>query len=50
MVADALTKIVMVSGTDALRWLEHYNASALLVSGDGDIRITPDWHSVHLAA
>jgi FAD:protein FMN transferase len=50
MVADALTKIVMISGTDALRWLEHYNASALLVSGDNDIRITPDWHSVHLAA
>jgi FAD:protein FMN transferase len=50
MVADALTKIVMISGTDALRWLEYYNASALLVSGDNDIRITPDWHSVHLAA
>jgi FAD:protein FMN transferase len=50
MVADALTKIVMISGTDALRWLEHYNASALLVCSDNDVRITPDWHSVHLAA
>jgi thiamine biosynthesis lipoprotein len=50
MVADALTKIVMISGTEALLWLEHYNASALLVSADGDVRITPDWHSVHLAA
>jgi thiamine biosynthesis lipoprotein len=50
MIADALTKIVMISGTDALRWLEHYNASALLVSRDGDVRITPNWHSVHLAA
>jgi FAD:protein FMN transferase len=50
MVADALTKIIMISGTGALQWLEHYNASALLVSGDSDIRITPDWHSVHLAA
>jgi FAD:protein FMN transferase len=50
IVADALTKIVMISGTRALRWLEHYDASALLVSGDSDIRITPDWHSVHLAA
>jgi thiamine biosynthesis lipoprotein len=50
MVADALTKIVMVSGTEATELLEHYNASALLVSADGDVRITPDWHSVHLAA
>jgi FAD:protein FMN transferase len=49
MLADALTKIVMISGADALRWLEHYNASALLVSGDSDIRITPDWQ-VNLAA
>jgi thiamine biosynthesis lipoprotein len=51
MVADALTKIVMICGTDALRWLEHYHASALLVLSDGDVRITPDWHrAVHLAA
>ena len=50
MVADALTKIVMISGTEATELLEHYNASALLVSTDGDVRITPDWHSVHLAA
>jgi len=51
MIADALTKIVMISGTDAIEWLEHYHASALLVSTDGDVRITPDWHNaVHLAA
>jgi thiamine biosynthesis lipoprotein len=51
MVADALTKIVMISGTDAIELLEHYNASALLVSIDGDLQITPDWHhAVHLAA
>ena len=51
MVADALTKIVMIAGTDALELLEHYNASALLMSADGDIHITPDWHhAVHLAA
>ena len=51
MVADALTKIVMIAGTDAIEWLEHYGASALLVSSDGDVRITPDWHrAVHLAA
>ena len=51
MMADALTKIVMICGTGAIEWLELYNASALLISGDGDVRITPDWHhAVHLAA
>lgn len=51
MVADALTKIVMISGTGAIELLEYYNASALLISTDGDVHITPDWHhAVHLAA
>ena len=51
MVADALTKIVMISGTDAIDLLEHYHASALLISTDGELQITPDWqHAVHLAA
>jgi len=51
MVADALTKIVMLCGTNAGELLEHYNASALLISTDGDVHITPDWHhAVHLAA
>ena len=51
MVADALTKIVMIAGTDALALLEHYGASALLISTDSNLQITPDWHhAVHLAA
>ena len=51
MTADALTKIVMVAGTDATGLLELYNASALLISADGDVQISPDWqHAVHLAA
>jgi len=51
MMADALTKIVMICGTEAIEWLELHNASALLISSDGDVRITPDWHhAVHLAA
>lgn len=51
MIADALTKIVMITGTDAAGLLEQYNASALLMASDGDVRITPDWqHAVHLAA
>ncbi len=51
MIADALTKIVMITGTDAAGLLEQYNASALLMASDGDVHITPDWqHAVHLAA
>ncbi len=51
MIADALTKIAMISGTDAIELLEHYQASALLVSAEGDVCITPDWHhAVYLAA
>lgn len=51
MVADALTKLVMISGTDAGQLLERYQASAVLISADGDVQITTDWHhAVHLAA
>ena len=51
MTADALTKIAMISETDAIELLEHYRASALPVSADGDVCITPDWHhAVYLAA
>ncbi len=51
MIADALTKIVMIAGTEAAELLEHYNASALLISTDGDVQISPDWqHAVSLAA
>lgn len=51
MIADALTKAVMISGTDAGDLLEHYRASALLISTGGDVQITSDWpQAVHLAA
>ncbi|WP_298254637.1 FAD:protein FMN transferase [Bradyrhizobium sp.] len=51
MIADALTKIAMISGTDAGSLLEHYNASALLITSDAEIQISPDWqNAVHLAA
>jgi FAD:protein FMN transferase len=50
MIADALTKIVMISGTDATGLLELYRASALVISADG-VQISPDWqHAVYLAA
>ena len=51
MIADALTKVVMIAGTKAIDLLEHYNASALLVSADGDVQISHDFqNAVHLAA
>ena len=51
MIADALTKIVMISGADAASLLELYNASALLITSDGEVRISSDWqNAVHLAA
>jgi len=51
MLADALTKVVMISGTGAAGLLELCNASALLITSDGEVQITPDWQSaVHLAA
>jgi FAD:protein FMN transferase len=51
MTADALTKIGMIAGTDAIGLLELYNASALLISADGDVQISPYFqHAVHLAA
>ena len=51
VMADALTKIVMIAGTEATELLEHYNASALLISTDGDVQVSPDWHhAVYLAA
>lgn len=40
MIADALTKVVMISGTDADELLTHYAAGALLVAPGGDIQIT----------
>ena len=51
MIADALTKVAMISGTGAAGLLELYDASALLITSDGEIQISPDWQSaVHLAA
>ncbi|HXJ84483.1 MAG TPA: FAD:protein FMN transferase [Candidatus Methylomirabilis sp.] len=43
LVADALTKVVVVGGESALGVLDHYGASALLVARDGSLRVTSDW-------
>lgn len=51
MIADALTKIVMIVGADAGELLAHYGAGALLISPDGDIQITSNLsNSINRAA
>jgi FAD:protein FMN transferase len=51
VIADALTKIVMIAGTGAGDVLAHYQASALMMSADGSLQISSNFHhAVHLAA
>jgi thiamine biosynthesis lipoprotein len=51
MIADALTKVVMIAGEAAANLLQRYRASALFVLESGDVWITPDWQdAVRLAA
>jgi FAD:protein FMN transferase len=45
MLADALTKVVMVAGPSAAALLEHYRAGALMVARDGTVRMTRDFES-----
>jgi thiamine biosynthesis lipoprotein len=45
MVADALTKVVMIAGRSAAAQLEHFGARAILVSANGDIHVTSGWQS-----
>ena len=51
MVADALTKVVMIAGKGADSLLRYYRANALFVLESGDVWITPDWQdAVRVAA
>jgi FAD:protein FMN transferase len=51
LIADALTKVVMIAGPAVTALLEQYQASALLVFSAGDIEMTQDLQSaVCLAA
>jgi FAD:protein FMN transferase len=51
MIADALTKVVMLTGESAAALLARYGASALFVSSDGQLRAAPGWfEGVHVAA
>jgi thiamine biosynthesis lipoprotein len=46
MIADALTKVVMVAGTRASDALEHCHAGALIVLADGSVQMTEDLQGV----
>jgi FAD:protein FMN transferase len=51
MIADALTKVVMITGKQAEHLLHRYHADALFLLESGDVWITPDWqNAVRLAA
>jgi FAD:protein FMN transferase len=51
MIADALTKVVMIASENAAPLLQDYEASALLILESGDVRITSDWQdAVRVAA
>ena len=43
MIADALTKVVMIAEEASVGLLKHYGANALIVSEDGSVRVTADW-------
>ena len=49
-IADALTKIVMIEGTGASPLLDDYDASALIVLPNGEVRVTANWKGAALAA
>lgn len=43
LLADALTKVVMLAGTASLPVLRRFGAAAALVPAEGDALSTPDW-------
>lgn len=45
MLADALTKVVMLRGEEALPVLNYFHADAIFVSGTGEPKCTPRWHT-----
>jgi thiamine biosynthesis lipoprotein len=46
MIADALTKVVMIAGAGSSRNLDHYSACALFVTNNGDVQVTDHWQDV----
>jgi FAD:protein FMN transferase len=50
ILADALTKIVMITAEASAPVLRQFGASALLVTADGDVRISPEWQDAAFLA
>jgi FAD:protein FMN transferase len=50
MIADALTKVVMIAQEDAGPLLDHFGASAMFVARNGEVHATADWRdAINLA-
>ena len=51
MLADALTKVVMLAGEAALPVLRHFRADAIFVATDSEARCSPGWNAaLHLSS
>jgi thiamine biosynthesis lipoprotein len=50
LLADALTKVVMIAGETAAGLLDHYGAEALIVSAGGSVTCSRGWGALNLAA
>ena len=51
MLADALTKVVMLAGEAALPVLGHFRADAIFVATGAEARCSPGWHAaLHLSS
>jgi thiamine biosynthesis lipoprotein len=50
IVADALTKIVMIGAEASAPLLRQFGASALFVAADGDVRISSEWQDAAVLA
>src|SRR5262249_54832410 len=50
IIADALTKIVLISGKKTAALLKTHEAGALIVSAAGDVHSSPEWQNVLRAA
>ncbi len=50
LLADALTKIVMIGGESSAPLLRQFDAGALFVAADGEVYITPEWRDAAVLA
>jgi len=46
MIADAITKVVMIMGAHASPLLDHFSADAMMVEASGDICMTANWNDL----